>query len=67
MCYCSAGVYSTLCLTFVKCCCNMVCHVCYLSLFQTSVYEIARLEDFPSMSLIVEDFMKDHGANYSGK
>lgn len=32
-----------------------------------SVYELARQEDFGNMSLIVEDFAKDNGANHSGK
>ena len=31
-----------------------------------SVYELARQDDFASMSLIVEDFAKDNGANHSG-
>lgn len=34
--------------------------------FQLSVYEVARQQDFPTMSLIVEDFMKDNDANHSG-
>lgn len=33
---------------------------------QTSLYEVARLDDFSSMNLILEDFMRDNGAHYSG-
>lgn len=36
-------------------------------LFQPSVYELVRQPDFASLSIIVEDFVKDCGATFSGE
>lgn len=35
-------------------------------LFQPSVYELVRQPNFASLSIIVEDFVKDSGATFSG-
>lgn len=36
-------------------------------LFQPSVYELVRQPNFASLSIIVEDFVKDSGATFSGE
>ena len=35
--------------------------------FQPSVFELAHLPEFPSLPLIPEDFIKDHGGKYTSK
>ena len=35
-------------------------------LFQPSVYELVRQPNFASLCIIVEDFVKDSGATFSG-
>ena len=37
------------------------------SIFQVSLFELARNPEFPSLPVIPEDFVKDHGAKYSCK
>lgn len=41
--------------------------IIFFFLFQPSVYELIRQPNFASLPIIVEDFVKDSGATFSGR